>query len=160
MSEKIFKVNEPITIVYQAVAGSTTATLTVYKNDWTVDATKSGSMAMVTTSIFVKDFTPDVVRDWTIQVTDNKNGKVIARYSVGNYNLDAVGSTVDVLNGKLDNINTNMAKDSTVAKDATVAKDSTVAKASVLAVTDGKVDTVNTKADLILGSINNPPMIG
>jgi hypothetical protein len=108
MSEKIFKVGEPITVVYQAVASSTTATLTVYKNDYTPDTAKSGSMAMVTTSIFIKDFTPDAAREWIVQIVDNKGGKVINRYSVGTYNLQTVGSNIDILTANIATVQTSI----------------------------------------------------
>ena len=154
MADKMFKVEDVISVEFQATSGSVSATLNVYDEAGALDENQSGAMAQVgATNLWRKSFTPDVVGIWFIQAIDSKGGKAVKSYSVGTYNIEAVGG--------------EMAKDSTVAKEATVAKDSTVAKEATVAkdstvakeATVAKEETLSAVQDLI-ASLATPPSIG
>jgi len=128
MAEQLYKVNSPIRVDYQATAGSTTVTMDVYDETDTKDLAQSGAMNQVgSTRIWNKSFTPDEIGDWRIECKDDKGGQVIRSFSVGVKNIQDIG--------------TEMAKDSTVAKEATLSS---------------RLDILSAKLD----SIASPPMIG
>jgi len=128
MAEQLYKVNSPIRVDYQATIGSTTATMDVYDETNTKDVSQSGVMSQVgATRIWNKSFTPDEIGDWRVECKDDKGGQVIRSFSVGVKNIQDIG--------------TEMAKDSTVAKETTL---------------NSRLDGILA----ILDSIASPPMIG
>jgi len=128
VAEELYKVNSPIRVDYQASIGSTTVTMDVYDETDTKDIAQSGAMIQVgMTRTWKKSFTPDEVGDWRVECYDDKGGRVPRSFSVGVKNLQDIG--------------TEMAKDSTVAKEATL---------------NSRLDAISAKLD----SIASPPMIG
>ena len=103
MAEKNFKVNEPIQVEYRAKKSKTGATvvLDVFDETGALDALK-GVAAMPepnSDGVYIASFTPDAQGEWVVYVYESgkASDKVIRKYSVGGYDLDTVGQTVDAI---------------------------------------------------------------
>jgi hypothetical protein len=98
MANNTLKVNNPIRIDYQSAAGVSglTVQMDVYDETGNKDNSMSGVMVEKgTLGIYQKIFTPDVIGDWFIKITDSANGKVIKSFTIGSYDVDTVGIAVD-----------------------------------------------------------------
>jgi hypothetical protein len=108
MAEKIYKKDDPIIIDFQATVGSTSATITIYKPDGTVNEVQGGAMIQVGQSgVWRKSFIPNEVGGWMAIATDNKGGKATKSYSVGGTNIDEIGSAVGTVDEKVGSIKTD-----------------------------------------------------
>jgi len=100
MAERNYKVNEVIDVVYQAdkaTSGLLDVTMEIYDETGAKDIVNFPDVVMTevgTTGRYVGSFTPDAVGEWKIMIAYNSGskGQVVKQYSVGNYNLDDVGS--------------------------------------------------------------------
>lgn len=107
MADKSYKVDQAITVVYQAMGAGTglTSTMEVFDEAGIKDVAQSGSMTEIGTSgRYRKDFTPDAEGLWIVQIEDSAGGKSVKSYSVGNTNISEIGATVTTLNAKIDNL--------------------------------------------------------
>lgn len=136
MAERNYKVNEPITIVYQAPNKESGATIIaeIYLPSGSKDSnfpditlTERGS-----TGTYVDTFTPDQAGEWQVIIhKDDDTGQVTKRYSVGIYNVESVGQETSGVKSVVDGI-------------------------------DSQLDTVETKVDAIdtkVSSLDTPPMV-
>lgn len=144
-----YKVNEAIQVIYQA-AGAVSGinvTMNVFDEAQVLDAVQSGLMTEIgSTGRYQKSFTPDAGGNWIVEIADTKNGKAVANYSVGDFNLGSVGTIVSSVETKVD---TAQAAIDSVASDIATVDGKVVDLAAALAIVDEK-----------LASIAAPPMIG
>lgn len=137
MADKLFKVDEAISVEFQATSGSVSANLNVYDETGTLDEVQSGAMNQVgSTNLWRKSFTPDATGIWFVQATDSKGGKAVKSYSVGTYNIETIGGNVGTVETKVDAVDSQAA-----ATDTKV-----VAVDSQLTVTHGKILDVDSQA--------------
>lgn len=140
MADKLFKLNDVISVEFQATAGSVSANLDIYDETGIKDALQSGAMVQLgTTNLWRKSFTPDVVGVWLVQATDSQGGKASKSYSVGTYNIETIG--------------TDMAKGSEIA--------AVKAKTDVLEsnIRGSDNDTLKTISDQLDSIVQIQPMI-
>jgi hypothetical protein len=105
MAKADYKVNESITVIVRMKAGATSVNMDVYDELDALDAIQSGAMTQIGTSkIWKKTFTPDTEGDWHIKVFDDLGGETIKHYSVGQFNINAIGADVATLDAKVDAI--------------------------------------------------------
>lgn len=151
MADKLFKIDEAISVEFQATTGSISATLNVYDETGTLDEVKSGAMNQVgSTNLWRKSFTPDTVGIWFVQATDSKGGKAVKSYSVGEYNIETIGGNVGTVETKVDAVDSQAVATDTkvVAVDSqlTVTHTKVLAVDSQLIITKTKVDAVDSQA--------------
>lgn len=110
MSQKDYKVGNSIQVVYQpdrAKSGKT-VTMEIYDETGTKDVVNFPDVVMTevgTTGRYIGSFTPDTVGDWVIMISYNGNrGMVVKNYSVGNYNLEDIGITLDSIDSNVSDI--------------------------------------------------------
>ena len=111
MADQSYKVNQAITVVYQALgAGSgLTCTMEVFDETGTKDMAQSGTMTEIGSSgRYRKDFTPDAEGLWMVHVSDTAGGKSVKSYSVGTTNISEIGATVTTINAKIDALQTTV----------------------------------------------------
>jgi len=131
MSQKNYKKDEAIKVIYQAAGAETGATIDmeIYDESGAKDVVNFPDVVMSeigASGRYEGSFTPDAIGDWSVQIQKNDaTGKVVKHFSVGDYNVSDVGSNVAVVDGKVDALDT-------------------------------KVDTVNSKID----GLTSPPMVG
>jgi len=164
--EAQFKVGDALPIVYQAPnaeSGLAGVIAEIFLPTGVKNTENFPDVAMgevLNTGTYKGQFTPNVTGEWLVIVHKaDGNGKVIKRYSVGNHNLNTVGTAVDGVNtavgtvdgkvttvdGKVDGVNSNV----TAVGVAVVGVDGKVTTV------DGKVTAVDGKADAILTAVNN-----
>lgn len=184
MALKNYKVDEAIEVVYQAAGAKTgiVVTMNVYDEAGELDVAQSGEMAEVgVTGRYKLAFTPDANGNWSVQIADAGGGKSVAAYSVGNYNVDSVGSTAASIDAKVDttiaDVGTLDGKVVTLDGKVLTVDGKVVAVGGVVDIIasdvatldgkvvtlDGKVDALDSKIDAIqvdVDSISAPPMIG
>ena len=99
MASKIYKVNEPIEVLYQALNCSTGVQIDMSVYD--ASHTYIGEDPIVlsefgTTGRYYGSFTPDTEGDWTVMLQQsNGDGKKSESFSVGTYDLQDIGKKVD-----------------------------------------------------------------
>jgi hypothetical protein len=101
MGQKLYKIGEPIQVIYQpdkAKSGKT-VTMEIYDETGAKDTLNFPDVTMTeidTTGRYEGSFTPDAVGDWVIMISyDSNKGYVVKNYSVGNYNIESIGITLD-----------------------------------------------------------------
>jgi len=146
MADKLYKVNEEIKIVYQAPnaeSGLTNITMEIYDET----GTKSSDYPDVTMSEigssgrYVGTFTPDAGGDWIITITKaDGSGKVMKHYSIGDYNIDSLGTAIEGVSTDVAVVNSNV--------------DGVVTELDAIS---AQVDTIDGKVDGIQST--SPPMV-
>lgn len=150
MGKRDLRVNEPITVLYQAPNKSSGETVIgeVYLPNGSKDSsfpdftlTERGS-----SGTYVGEFTPDATGEWQVIIhLASGAGQVTVRYSVGSYDVTGVGvavedvaDTVDLLETTVDGLDTQIGG------------------------MDIQLDGMEGKIDIIqssVGSIDTPPMV-
>jgi len=150
MGKRDYRVNQPITVLYQAPnkASGETVEVEIYLPNGSKDSnfpdftlTERGS-----SGTYVGEFTPDTMGEWQAIIhLDDGSGQVTKRYSVGTYDVTGVGVAVEDVDDKVDII------DSVVdGLDTQIGG------------MDTQLDTMEGKIDSIqgsVGSIDTPPMV-
>lgn len=95
-------IDNPIVIVYDE-ADTIESTLTL----------GSGLTQVGSTKIVEGNFTPDAQGEWMLLATDDKGLEVIKHYSVGQYNLPAIGAKLVTVETKIDTLTTQLATHNT-----------------------------------------------
>lgn len=109
MAKADYKVNESITVIVRMSAGSTSVNMDVYDELDALDGVQSGAMTQIGTSKrWKKTFTPDTEGDWHIEVQDDLGGEAIKHYSVGQFNINAIGADVATVESKIDALDTKV----------------------------------------------------
>ena len=119
MSQKNYKVNEAIEVIYQAAGAKTGLTINMETYDEAHTLVAGGPTVLTefgVTGRYWGSFTPDAEGDWSVQVEEaGGKGQVVKHYSVGSYNLHEVGSDVAAadakivtLDGKIDNLDADI----------------------------------------------------
>lgn len=107
MALKNYPVNEAIQVTYQTPDGKSgeTVTMEIFDETGVKDAINFPDVTMTelsTTGRYTGSFTPDAQGEWIIMVSyASGKGKVVKQYSVGGYNLDDIGQTIDTIDGKI-----------------------------------------------------------
>ena len=110
MAEKNYKVDEEIKVVYQAPGAATgqVVTMEIYDEAGAKDPVDFPDVVMTevgATGRYRGSFTPDDAGEWEIQIAlASGDGQVVQQYSVGSYNVDAVGTIVSDLDTQLDTV--------------------------------------------------------
>ena len=105
MSQKNYTVNEVIDVEYIPDNGKSgeTVTMEIYDETGVKDAVNFPDVVMTergSSGIYDGSFTPDTQGEWVVFISyGSGKGKTIKKYSVGGYNLDAIGQTVDSIDG-------------------------------------------------------------
>ncbi len=99
MANKIYKVNEPIEVLYQAVDCRTGVTIVMFVYNAS-HAYIGGSPVVLnefgTTGRYYKSFVPNTEGNWTVMFQEaNGDGKKSQSFSVGTYNLQEIGIKVE-----------------------------------------------------------------
>ena len=103
MGIKNYKVGEAIQVEFRAKKSATglNVQMDVFDETGTLDAILSVAVMTEPNSdgVYVDSFTPDAQGNWMVYVyeTGEADDKVIRKYSVGGYDLDTVGQTVDAI---------------------------------------------------------------
>jgi len=101
MANKNYLVNEAIQVIYQPSGAKSgqTVTMEIFDETGVKDAVDYPDVTMTeisTTGRYIGTFTPDTQGEWIIMASyGNNKGKVVKQYSVGGYNIDSIGQTVD-----------------------------------------------------------------
>jgi len=133
MADKNFKKDEAIEVLYQAPASTTglTVQMDVYDEADEKDVAQSGVMLeQGARGKYKKSFTPDANGNWHIEIADDAGGKAVKAYSVGNYNVDAVGAGVATVDAKVEEVD------------------------SAVVVIDTKVTAVDSAVDVVSGKVD------
>jgi hypothetical protein len=110
MARKNHKVGEPIKVLYQAPnkeSGLTDVKCEVYDAEDLLDLDQSGYMIEIGSSGRYKCFfTPDVEGDWSVQIAIESTGAgaQTKHFSVGEYNIQAIGANLQSVEHKIDNM--------------------------------------------------------
>lgn len=108
MSESLYKVGEPIKVVYQAPnaeSGLTTVKMEILDE---LSAPSSDFPDVMLTEIgnsgrYEGSFEPDAVGDWAILVEKAPGlGEVVKHYPVGPHNITSIGGKIDAVSDKVD----------------------------------------------------------
>lgn len=150
MAERIFKLDEAVSIEYQAP--NKTSGQTVIAEIYLPGNVKDSSFPDLTltergsSGTYYGEFTPDQVGEWIVIChLDDESGQVIKRYSVGEHNVESVGQAVGAVDAAV----------------GTVDGKATNIKTTVDNI-DIQLDTVETKIDNIdtkVSALDTPPMI-
>ena len=102
MSAPLYKVGNPIKVVYQANNAGTgkTVAMDVYDETQTLDSGQSVAAMSEIGSVgrYRETFTPDAEGDWIVLMSDGTGkGKVVTHYEVIGHDLDSVGDAIDAL---------------------------------------------------------------
>lgn len=116
MAEKIFKVNEPIEIVYQAPnaeSGLVNVRADIYDENHALFSVDNPLTEVGNSGSYHGEFTPDVQGEWEAVIykfidSSTRDGQVVKRYSVGAHNVHSIGQDVTVVDGKANNIQTKV----------------------------------------------------
>lgn len=107
MALKNYPVDEVIQVTYQTDGAKTgeTVTMEIFDETGAKDAINFPDVTMVeidTSGRYSGSFTPDAQGEWVVMVSyGTGKGKVVKQYSVGGYNLDGIGQTVDGIDAKI-----------------------------------------------------------
>jgi len=107
MAEKNFAINEAIQVTYQTDGAKSgeTVTMEIFDETGAKDITNFPDVTMTeidTSGRYSGSFTPDAQGEWVVMVSyGTGKGKVVKQYSVGGYNLDDIGQTVDAIDAKV-----------------------------------------------------------
>jgi len=180
MAEAVYKNNEVIEVVYQApnkesgLTGVTAVEAEIFLPSNAKDSNflDVALVELGSTGIYTGTFTPDEVGEWKVLIhKSDGDGQVVKRYSVGDYNVSAVGENVAALDTKVD---TNASATDANVDAKTAVTDGLVGDVDAKldtnsGVTDGLVGDVQTKADTIenkvdaidikVSSLDTPPMV-
>jgi hypothetical protein len=105
MSEKNLKVDNPVTIAYQAANKETGAVVIseIYLPTGLKDLVGFPDVTLVerdASGSYAGSFTPDDVGDWVVLTHKaDGSGQIMKRYSVGSHNLQSVGDDVNTIQG-------------------------------------------------------------
>lgn len=181
MAEKNYKVNEAIEIVYQApnAVSSLDIRADIYDQNKALFSVSNPLTEVPGTGTYRGSFTPNAVGEWQAVIykfidSDNRDGQVTKRYSVGAHDVHSVGegvgsvasavadvdADVATLDGKVVNLDGDVAAldtKVTALPDAadvnaevdTALIDYDAATGAEVAVVDGKINDVQTKANTI-----------
>ncbi len=103
MALKNYKVSEAIQVTYQTDGAKTgeTVTMEIFDETGSKDIINFPDVTMTeidTTGRYSGSFTPDVEGEWVVMISySTGKGKIVKQYSVGGYNLNDVGLTVDTI---------------------------------------------------------------
>ena len=103
MALKNYAVNEIIKVTYQPDKASSgeTVTIEIFDETGAKDPVNFPDVVMteiLTSGRYEGTFTPDTQGEWILMVSyGSGKGKLVKQYSVGGYNLDDVGQTVDTI---------------------------------------------------------------
>lgn len=161
MARRDYKVNEVIRIIYQApgAASGATVTMVIYDETESLDGVNFPDVTMTevaSTGRYTGSFTPDASGEWTIHISDSVGGKVVRQYSVGGYNIDGIGTSLENLND-VSTADVNNEVDTALSDYDGPTKAELDAAESAIRGTDS--DTLKTLSDQIDG-LESPPMIG
>lgn len=169
MSERNFKVNEVIDIIYQAPnkeSGLSGVVAEIILPDGSQDSgfPDVALVEILSKGIYKGQFTPDQGGDWeAVCHKSDGDGQVVKRYSVGSHNVHSVGAAiadvdadVAILDDKVDALpdsaDVNAEVDQALVDyDAPTKAELDAAHAT----TDGKIDDLDTK----VSSLDTPPMV-
>lgn len=103
MAIKNYLINEAIQVTYQpdnAKSGET-VTMEIFDETGAKDGINFPDVVMVeilTSGRYIGSFTPDAQGEWVIMISyGSGKGKIVKQYSVGGYNLNSVGQTIDTI---------------------------------------------------------------
>jgi len=105
MSDKRYKVDEPIRVLYQGkgVNSGLTVNMKVFDETDTEDVGQTAAMTEIGSSgRYTAEFTPDAEGNWSVQVSDSAGGEAMLNYSVGTYNIQTIGATLASVDAKVD----------------------------------------------------------
>ncbi len=153
MSQKNYKVNEAIEIVYQTTNGATGKTVNMEVYDEGHVLVGGGPIVLTelgVTGRYYGPFTPDAVGEWSVQVQESDgSGKATRAFSVGAYDLDDVGGQADAVKADTASIISDVAAVDTlidgVVTDVAAVDTKVDTVDSKIVTVDGKVDTVDAK---------------
>jgi hypothetical protein len=103
MAKKNYLINEAIQVTYQASGAKSgeTVTMEIFDETGAKDLVNFPDVIMteiLTSGRYKGSFTPDAQGEWVIMISHGSGkGKIVKQYSVGGYNLDSVGQTVDTI---------------------------------------------------------------
>lgn len=103
MGQKDYAVEVAIPVEYSTdgFKSGETVTMEIFDESLAKDAINFPDVTMVeraTVPIYDGSFTPDAQGEWLVLCSyGTGKGKVIKKFSVGNYNLDSVGQKVDTI---------------------------------------------------------------
>lgn len=110
MAIKNYKISEAINVEYNTDGFKTgeTVTMEIFDETLAKDIITFPDVTMTergTSGIYDGSFTPDAQGEWLVLCYyGTGKGKVIKKYSVGGYNLDAVGQKIDTIEGQTSGI--------------------------------------------------------
>ena len=103
MARKDYAVNEIINVEYNTTGfkSGETITMEIFDESFAKDIITFPDVTMIERAdapIYDGAFTPDEQGEWLVLCSyGSGKGKVIKKYSVGSYNLDAIGQKVDAI---------------------------------------------------------------
>ena len=101
MALKNYAIDEAIQVTYQIDGAKSGETVTIEIFDETgakdpVNFPDATMVEILTTGRYGGSFTPDAQGEWIIMISyGSGKGKLVKQYSVGGYNLDDIGQTID-----------------------------------------------------------------
>lgn len=137
MAEKVFKVNEPIEIVYQAPnaeSGLDSIRADIYDESKALKEVDQPLTEVGNSGTYRRSFTPDAQGEWEVVIykfvdSDTRDGQVVKRYSVGAHNVHSVGEGVGGVATAVADVDADV-----------------VVVGGLVGTVDGKVDGVDSKA--------------
>ena len=112
MALKQYKVNESLVVFYQPLLATPgiVCTMTVYNSSWQIDSAQSGTMFEfgASTGRYERAFTPNTKGDWFVLISDANGGKAVQAFSVGDYNIQAIGDAVAAVQATVNTINSKV----------------------------------------------------
>jgi len=105
MAQGNYKLNESITVTYQAAGGTTglsDVTMQIYDESGALDGVNFPDVTMTevgSSGRYEGSFTPDAVGVWRVVINSTtKPGQVVKQFDVVSHNIDSIGGAVGGLN--------------------------------------------------------------
>lgn len=155
----MYKVGNTIEVVYQArnVHSGGIALMEVYDETHTLDLVQSNTIGMTeigTTGRYYDSFVPNAEGTWVVvlyeKIGAQKKGHAVKAHIVGSEDINSVGSKVDLVKAKTDNLPIDPADQSQVESAITTSENN---------IRGTDADTLKTLSDQ-MDAIESPAMVG
>lgn len=155
MAQGEYAINQVIEITYQAsgsTSGLTDVIMEIYDETRAKDGVDFPDVTMTeigSTGRYYGTLTPDAVGKWRVMIDSaTKPGKLVKDYDVTAHNIDSVGSDVDGVKAKTDNLPADPASSTNISTSEIAIRG---ADSDTLKTLSDQIDTIPTVSPALIG---------